>query len=112
VNAIHPGIVKGTGAMRHGPIDIEHYAKVFNKPIFDPDQGLCSIKCNISDISQGSFSSVFAATDPSIERENITGKFIDERGKIEDVSPQAKDEELAKQVWTKSEEWTGFKYQL
>jgi len=98
VNAVHPGVVQGTGATRNGPIDFETFAKVLNRQVFNPDQG--------------SFSSVFAATDPSIEKENITGKYFDELGKLEDVAPQAKYDELSKQLWTKSEAWTGFKYEL
>lgn len=55
---------------------------------------------------------MFVATDPSIEKEKITGKYFDEYGKPDDVADQVKDDELSKKVWTKSEEWTGFKYLL
>jgi subtilase family serine protease len=115
VNCNHPGVVQDTGIVRSNPdTDLKQFAKQHNLLVINPNQSKCSLNLYVSliDTSQGSVSSLFIATDPSIEREKINGKYFNEYAKIDEVAPQALDDELAKQLWNKSEAWTGFKYQF
>jgi hypothetical protein len=54
---------------------------------------------------QGAASSLGCATDPALANE--TGRYYDVGGKEKRPSRRADDAELAKQLWTKSAEWTG-----
>ena len=53
---------------------------------------------------QGAQSSLVCATSPELAKE--TGKYYDVGGKEKRPSKLADDIELAKQLWTKSAEWT------
>jgi len=97
VNAIHPGVVK-TGIADHldTPFDFDAVAKEINVDVLTPAEGA---RC-----------SVFVATDSSIERDNVNGKYFDSIScKTTETSKQSYDEFLQKKLWELSEEWTKVK---
>jgi len=98
VNAVHPGLVKGTGLTSHfdTPFDYEGFAKKLNIAVLNVEEGA---RC-----------SVFVATDPSIEKDNVKAKYFDAFScKTKDSLPQSYDENLQKKLWELSEEWTKVK---
>ena len=85
--ALHPGVV-ATNVWRRVPSPV---AWVMKKFMLTPEQGAqATIRC---------------ATDPELGHD--TGKYYAPFGKERRPSKVASDEDLAKQLWTKSAEWTG-----
>jgi NAD(P)-dependent dehydrogenase (short-subunit alcohol dehydrogenase family) len=85
--ALHPGVV-ATDVWRRVPSPIRWVMKRF---MITPEQGAqTSIRC---------------AADPELASE--TGRYYDEHGTERKPNKLANDEELARQLWTKSAEWTG-----
>jgi len=98
VNAVHPGLVRGTGITDHldQPFDFEGLAKRINVAILTPEEGA---RC-----------SVFVATDSSIEKDNVKGKYFDAIScQTKQSSEQSYNETLQKKLWELSEEWTKLK---
>lgn len=85
--ALHPGVV-ATDVWRRVPSPVRWVMKKF---MVTPEEGAqTSIRC---------------ATAPELASE--TGRYYDRDGKERSPNQLANDEELAKQLWTKSAEWTG-----
>jgi retinol dehydrogenase-12 len=85
--ALHPGVV-ATDVWRRVPSPVRWVMKKF---MVTPEEGAqTSIRC---------------ATAPELASE--TGRYYDRDGKERRPARLANDEELAKQLWTKSAEWTG-----
>jgi len=85
--ALHPGVV-ATDVWRRVP---RPFRWVMKKFMVTPEEGAqTSIRC---------------ATAPELASE--TGRYYDRDGKERRPAKLANDEELAKQLWTKSAEWTG-----
>ncbi|HEX5062480.1 MAG TPA: SDR family oxidoreductase [Kofleriaceae bacterium] len=85
--ALHPGVV-ATDVWRRVPGPVRWVMKKF---MVTPEEGAqTSIRC---------------ATAPELASE--TGRYYDRDGKERRPNKLANDEELAKQLWTKSAEWTG-----
>jgi NAD(P)-dependent dehydrogenase (short-subunit alcohol dehydrogenase family) len=85
--ALHPGVV-ATDVWRRVPSPVRWVMKKF---MVTPEEGAqTSIRC---------------ATAPELANE--TGRYYDRDGKERRPNKLANDEALAKQLWTKSAEWTG-----
>ncbi len=85
--ALHPGVV-ATDVWRRVPSPVRWVMKKF---MVTPEEGaLASIRC---------------ATAPELATE--TGRYYDRDGKERRPNKLANDEQLAKELWTKSAEWTG-----
>ena len=85
--ALHPGVV-ATDVWRRVPGPVRWVMKKF---MVTPEEGAqSSIRC---------------ATAPELATE--TGRYYDRDGQEKRPNKLANDEELAKQLWTKSAEWTG-----
>ena len=85
--ALHPGVV-ATDVWRRVPRPVRWVMKKF---MVTPEEGAqTSIRC---------------ATAPELASE--TGRYYDRDGKERRPNKLANDEELAKQLWTRSAEWTG-----
>src|SRR5262245_23934341 len=85
--ALHPGVV-ATDVWRRVPSPLRWVMKKF---MVTPEEGAqTSLRC---------------ATAPELAKE--TGRYYDRDGKERRPARLADDEELAKQLWTKSAEWTG-----
>jgi NAD(P)-dependent dehydrogenase (short-subunit alcohol dehydrogenase family) len=85
--ALHPGVV-ATDVWRRVPSPVRWVMKKF---MVTPEQGAqTSIRC---------------ATAPELASE--TGRYYDRDGKERKPNKLANDEQLAKELWTKSAEWTG-----
>lgn len=85
--AVHPGVV-ATNVWRGLPAPIAWVARKF---MLTPEQG--------------AHSTINCATAPDLATE--TGNYYDYDGKPRRPARLASDEQLAKQLWTKSAEWTG-----
>jgi retinol dehydrogenase 12 len=85
--ALHPGVV-ATDVWRRVPSPVRWVMKKF---MVTPEEGAqASIRC---------------ATDPELATE--TGRYYDRDGKERKPNRIADDEQLAKELWSKSAEWTG-----
>jgi len=85
--AVHPGVV-ATDVWRRVPAPVRWVIKKF---MISPEEGAqASLRC---------------ATAPELANE--TGRYYDVGGKETRPSKLGQDDELAKQLWTKSAEWTG-----
>ncbi|CAG8534876.1 4342_t:CDS:2 [Ambispora leptoticha] len=93
-NTLHPGYIK-----------TELYGSV--------TEGWASLTAPIISISNalfakspedGSLNQLYAATSPEIEEKNIRGKYFTPYAKISEPNKLAKNEELAKKLWTFTEE--------
>jgi retinol dehydrogenase 12 len=85
--AVHPGVV-ATDVWRRVPAPVRWVIKKF---MISPEEGAqASLRC---------------ATAPELANE--TGRYYDVGGKETRPSKLAEDAELARQLWTKSAEWTG-----
>jgi NAD(P)-dependent dehydrogenase (short-subunit alcohol dehydrogenase family) len=85
--AVHPGSV-ATNVWRRIPSPV---AWVIKKFMLTPEQGALSM--------------LKAATDPALA--NDTGRYYNQRGEEKRPSRLADDEALARELWSKSAEWTG-----
>jgi retinol dehydrogenase-12 len=85
--AVHPGVV-ATDVWRRVPPPFRWLIKKF---MITPEQG--------------AESSIVCATSPELAQQ--TGRYYDVGGKEKQPHRIAEDTELAKQLWTKSAEWTG-----
>lgn len=85
--AVHPGTV-ATDVWRRVPSPV---AWVIKKFMLTPEQGAQSM--------------LRAATDPTLATD--TGRYYNQRGEEKRPSKLADDEALAKELWSKSAEWTG-----
>lgn len=93
VNAVHPGIVD-TEITRHLFLYNNFFTLLFLKPFAWP-----FIRAPV----QGAQTILYAALDPSLT--DVSGCYFD-NCKIEDVSGNAKNDDLAKWLWKVSEKWT------
>ncbi|XP_044746872.1 retinol dehydrogenase 13-like isoform X2 [Coccinella septempunctata] len=96
VNAVHPGIVD-TEINRHMSFYNSWVAKIFIKPFIWPF---------IKNPRQGSYSVVYLACKPELEKE--TGKYFS-NCEEDFVSDLAKDQSLRTWLWAVSERWTRLK---
>jgi NAD(P)-dependent dehydrogenase (short-subunit alcohol dehydrogenase family) len=85
--AVHPGVV-ATDAWRGVPAPIRWVMKKF---MISPEEGAHSM--------------IHCATDPQLATE--TGRYYDFDGKERKPGRLARDEQLARELWSKSAEWTG-----
>uniref|UniRef100_A0A8D8ZY76 NADP-retinol dehydrogenase n=1 Tax=Cacopsylla melanoneura TaxID=428564 RepID=A0A8D8ZY76_9HEMI len=92
-NAVHPGIVN-TDILRHSSFYDSWLSTVVLKPI---------LWLFIKSPHQGAQTSVYAALDPTLE--GVSGKYFAECREAE-MSPEAKDDVLARWLWLVSEKWT------
>lgn len=94
VNAVHPGVVD-TELMRHMGLFNSWFSGFLIKPFVWP-----FLKSPIS----GAQTSLYAALDPELEK--VSGQYFSDCA-AKDVAEQAKDDRLAKWLWSVSEKWTG-----
>lgn len=94
VNAVHPGYVS-TELGRH-------VSTTFGFVV-----GILASLSNLlfsTPSSKGALTSLYCATSPEIEQKNLRGEYFVPTAKLSEPSNFAKDEQLAKKLWTFSEE--------
>ncbi|XP_058461119.1 retinol dehydrogenase 13-like [Malaya genurostris] len=94
VNAVHPGVVD-TELMRHMGLFNSWFSSILIKPFVWP-----FLKSPI----YGAQTSLYAALDPDLEK--VSGQYFSDCAP-KDVAELAKDDKLAKWLWTVSDKWTG-----
>lgn len=102
-NALHPGVIPGSGFGRHAPAPLRGFMSVFGSIT-----GKLPVP-GVDTVVEGAETSVYLAASPAVE--DVSGKYFKDCT-IETPAPQARDDVTADRLWQISEELCGIEWPL